>query len=342
MRKKIAVFLIIMLTFHVFLAAASYEEGLQFLRLANKAKAMGNDADERTYLEKAYGQFSPIPDRKSRLMGIHTGLRLMKQAEIDEFAVALIKENRRTYRTLADDLELVNQDAKEAIIRYLERTESRIPFIDNLGIEKAIIFPFQGEQPGITFRLNAPAEVTLSVDRQPEQRKKPASAGISVLNLSWEVAFINRTSFDLDLAASNPLASDTKEARVQVTNIMPASLFYDSQSFGIRGKGPKPETKEIKKLQSKHLRAFLLWGVITAGLAYSSETTNDEDTAMSTGMIGAGTLILATVQLVRYFTHPKKVIVPDNANIGYNRALVNEIEAKKKDIAVKLQIEEKK
>lgn len=342
MRKKIAVFLVVMFTFHAFLAAASYEEGLQFLRLANKAKAMGNDADERTYLEKAYGQFSPIPDRKSRLMGIHTGLRLMKQAEIDEFAVALVKDNRRTYRTLADDLELVTTDAREAIVRYLERTESRIPFIDDLGIEKETIYPFRGDQPGITFRLNAPAEVSLSVNGQSIKSKSSTRSGMNTLGISWKEDYLIQPTLDLGLVAKGDISSVAAEAGVQMTSVMPANLTFDAQAFSIKGKNRRPETKEVKRPQAKHLVAALLWSGLTAGSYFAAikATSEDASDTYTAAIVVCG--LAALYQLGRFISNPKKVTVDNYENIAYNRNLEAEIEAKKKDIAVKLRIEEKK
>jgi len=342
MKKKIAVFLAVMFTFHAFLAAASYEEGLQFLRLANKARAMGNDADERTYLEKAYEQFRPSDERKSRLLGIHTGLRLSKQAEIDEIAVALVKENRRTYRTIADDLELVNQNAKEDIVRHLERTESRIPFIDDLGIEKETIYPFRGDQPGITFRLNAPAEVSLSVNGQSFRSDRLPRSGMNTLGISWKEDYLIRQTLDLGLVATGEIGSVDAEARVQMTPVMPANLTFDAQAFGIMGKNRRPETKEVKRPQAKHLVAALLWSGLTAGSYYAAikATSEDASDTYTAAIVVCG--LAAIYQLGRFISNPKKMTVDDYVNISYNRNLEAEIEAKKKDIAVKLQIEEKK
>jgi len=333
MRRAISIISILAFSFNLLAYTGGFNEGLKYLKMAKKARMIGNDEDEKNYLTKAYEIFKEDLSRESKFLQVYTGALIEKDDEIESVAEGIVKKHREDYSEFVTELGYIDEEAKRGVLEYLEEIEDKIPFIERIKVAKEEIYPYRGGKPGITFSLNTKAHMNMKVDGNEEEMSSSYPEGENEAGFTWRDYYVLRRHLDLELKAKNAFSEYERFRRMLIDISKPMSLYYKNNEFGLQGKEFKSETKIKKRIDP----LFLLLGIIhIVGGSIGTVSGKSEYVWL---IIGGG--LFSTIGL----TNGKEVTIPDLENISYNKQLKKEISEKKKNIKVKMKIskeEEKK
>lgn len=335
MRKAAVIGIILALSVNLIAYTGALEDGIKLLSFARKARALGNDVDEKDYLERAFRAFREADDDTSRILRIYTGHLLARDADTTEAAVALIKSKRDTYRDLVLALDMIEQKEKDLITTYLRSVEARIPFVDNMDLASKDLYPFLLEQPRVLFRLACAANVELRINDLRESSTSYPIGGEYQMLFSWKDSYLSNPDFSVALASSNGFSTEYLKKDYRIAVDMPEGLIFSGNDFSIRGKSFLPE------IRTKYKGKLGIWGwaSMTLGIAFiasgvglaASENKYDRQDALGGFVTGAFFMALP-IAFPKKSKRASSVRIPQNE--AYNRNLRAEIEAKKKQIKV--------
>jgi len=321
------------------------EEGIKYLKEARRAqKLQMNSYDIREYLEGAYRNFKRAGEPEARFYLIHVGRLLGKEDEVITMAGTAVRGEKDRYVTLVAELRGLTQQEKESLKGYLRNIEIQFPFINDIRLEKQVFYPYRGDDLVLDLSLNAQSKITLNVNAEPVIQLS-LSPGTHPLSISWEDRFMEEYCVDLKFTAENNVGSDVKAKKLCFNVQIPEGLYYKDSDFGIYGKDFKNETRMIKKRNfGNRVKVLLISAVVGLG-GYLLEEDSDgtplkKDERILRGVLSGGLIFVLSIPL--YSKSYKTVYLPDEGNILYNKNLKKEIEAKRKEIMVGLELTDAK
>lgn len=340
MRKHIAVWVILLFSLNLLAYSGTLDEGLQFLRQARKARANENEKEELEYLAKAFEKFQATHDSDSLLLLSFTGSKLHKENETNPVFVDFIKQDRRGYLDKITHCPYLLSDEKEVVKNSMLVIENSIPYIGDIGINPKSIYPYRDQQAGITFNLNANAQCNLSMNGLALVNQK-LSRGENEMKWPWSDGYLNLESLGIALDSRNDMSTDSKKITVKLIKSIPENLVFENYSFGIKGKTFLEESKrKYKKEKSGFAKWAVGFGGIFGSLGALATVIDNKDTRSSNLII---TGVCATILLVGLFMPKKETseyqIVTIEKNRIYNEELNKEIEAKKAEVKVEMEVE---
>ena len=337
MKKATVVGVILVLCVNLIAYTGALEDGVKLLNFAKKARVMGNEADEKEYLERAYKAFLEADDDTSRILRIYTGHLLNRDADTKDTAVALIKSRRGTYRDIISALDMIEPREKDLITTYLSSIEARIPFVDDVSLDSTSFFPYQGQRPWLGFNLNCGAKVTLVANAARDQEEVFPAGGTYRFQIGWKDSYLGNDSLSLELSSKNDFSEDEVFSVVKSSIHMPEGLQYASPRFSVTGKDFLEETR-IKYRRKIGTTGFISMAIgalsVIGGVVYlTSDVTGVPDGRLP--ILGGATLMIWP--LIFREKSKKSYTVRLKKNEAYNKSLLQEIEAMKKQILVDLE-----
>lgn len=345
MKKICAQVTLFFFSFGLFAYSGSMEEGIKYLKEARRAqKLQMNSYDIREYLESAYRNFKRAQEPEARFYLIHVGRLLGKEDEVITLAGTAVRGEKDRYVTLVAELKGLTQQEKESLKVYLRDIETQFPFISDIRLEKRVFYPYRGDDLVLNLNLNAQSKLTLDVNAEPVIRLS-LSPGTHPLSMSWEDRFLEDHCVDLKFTAENKIGSDSKTKKLCFNVQMPEGLYYNYSEFAISGKSFKSETRMIKKRNPGTLLSGLLLSAVIGLVFYINDEDADGNPIKKSdrilyGVLGGG--LIFGLSLSAYSKSYKTVYLPDEGNILYNKNLKKEIEAKRKEIMVGLELTDAK
>jgi hypothetical protein len=357
-RRFLSILVIFSFSINLLASSGAFAEGVRFLKNAERARLLGNEKEELEYLQKAFQKFMEGKAYKEKLMLIHTGRLIRKDNEIEPIAVELVKQNRNRYISMIAELDedVLDMDKKRALKEYLLNLENRIPFIDNVKLRNLIIYPYRGDISRLEFILHTDAVLSLDIDGESPSIGR-FEKGPNSINFNWQDSYVNKNRLNLILNSRNDYCEYKKGTRVNLDISFPDDLYYSSGYFAIMGKEFKNEQKQIisgRYFSNMVLPSILLTGG-TIGLGVWASTWSNEPNYdeygnklssnrqfgyIITAIVGLAALAFLITTFSKNTRNRYKKIVPDHSNIKYNRRLRDEINRKKSEIEVKMQLEE--
>ena len=342
MNYSIALLVLTIFSFNLTASTDFLDEGIISLNKAKRAQILQmNQSDITGYLHDAYSCFKKCDETKAKFLQIYVGQRIGLDKEIEKTAASILNGHRKEYITIIANINELDENEKMLLKKVILTEEEKIPFIEAIDLKKKVIFPYRDENPWLKFNLNQAAKVSLSVDDNPESSGNfPRGEGLIVIN--WKDSFIEKGSLRLGLNTLNNFYSDSKQCDMQLEVKMPDSLQFSTGTFGIQGKQFKEESKLVKKPNGNYLWGIVL-GMGLGYLAYSfkKDTQTGEfytnSQRVTHGIIVGG--LFCVMSLICLFRFPKKSHVPHQENIAYNKELSRQIDEKKKEIMIKLNLE---
>ncbi len=338
-RKNYVVVMMILMVFSFNLTAAdSLNEGIFYLNKAKRAKALQmNQTDITGYLNKAYFSFQKSKDSKAKFLQIYVGQMIGMNKESQKTAEKIVRESRKEYINLIAGINWLSNDEKKSLKNFILMVEEKIPFLENIGLKKEVIFPYQGEKPEFHFNLNQVAKISFSIDSNIESSDN-FKKGENVVGFNWKETFFDKKSLRWELNSLNDFAGDSKAGAITFDIKMPDLLSYSNNTFEIKDKKFKDEKKMVKKLNPN----YLFWAGLGAVIGILAIT---HPKYISPGVIdpkrpkGTAGLVICVGSFLMSSIFPKKSQVPHQENIAYNKELSRQIEEKKKEIMIKLNLE---
>ncbi|MCI0471738.1 MAG: hypothetical protein L0Y73_08780 [Candidatus Aminicenantes bacterium] len=334
---------IIIFSVQFFVYAGSFEEGIEYLKKAKRAKSLQvNEKEINDYLETAYRCFKRSDKPQAKIYQVYIGRMIGLQTEIKKTAVDLLKIHGDRCTSLLGNLAALDRSDKESLGNYMNDVKAHVPYIGNIRLKEEVIYPFESGEPALQFSLNTNSDLNFSVNGMTMSYRH--IAGENELPIKWRDEYLEKECIDLKLSAENDYSSDLKTKRLCFESNLPGNLYYDSNSkeFAIYGEELREESKIVRKQKPGILAEGLLYAVIVGGLSYLAITEDSNGVAlthkerMSNGYIGAG--LVFCISISRFFGSSRNVSVPNTRNIAYNRKLREEIEKRKKEITVKLKL----
>jgi gas vesicle protein len=335
---------LIVFSFNLTASTNSLDEGIFYLKKAKRAQALQmNQSDITGYLNNAYSFFKKSNDTKAKLLQIHIGQMIEMDKEIQKTAEIIVKENRKEYIYLIDGINDLNQEEKTSLKNFILEVEEKIPFIETIALKKEVIFPYRGKKLELNFNLSQTAKISLQIDENLESTEI-FNKGKNLMAINWKETFLLKESLRLGFNAVNDFSSDTKDCAIKLEVKMPDFLWYCNGIFGIHGEQYRKEKKLVKKLNSKYLWGILA-GVAIGFFAYSIKENSQTGEVYTKNQRVAHGLVLGGIftvgSLITFLKFPKKSYVPHQENIEYNKKLTKKIEEKKKEIMIKMELENK-
>ena len=357
-RRFLSILVIFSFSINLLASSGAFTEGVRFLKNAERARLLGNENEELEYLQKAFQKFMEGKAYKEKLMLIHTGRLIRKDNEIEPIAVELVKQNRNRYISMIAELDedVLDMDKKRALKEYLLNIENRIPFIDNVKLRKLIIYPYRGDMSRLEFILHTDAVLSLDIDGESPSIGR-FEKGPNSINFNWQDSYVNKNRLNLILNSRNDYCEYMKVTKINLDISFPEDLYYNFRNFSISGKEFKNEQKEIisGKYFSNRVFPGILLTVGTIGFGVWASTWSNEPKCdeygkelpsnrkmgyICTGLLGALVITYLLTTFSKKTRNKYRQIVEDRSNIKYNRKLRNEINRKKSEIEVKMELEE--
>jgi len=343
LKKKSSILLIIFFFIQQFVYTGVLEEGKKKLKKAKHSIKIGISSSEvNEIFNEAYHFFKNGTDEKSKLYYIYLSDYLKKKYNKNKLIIEILRglnQRELSYVKIIESLELLETNEKNSLKKKFEKIEANIPRIAKISIKNKTLYPYKDNNNfGINFSLNTNAYLSYSIFNSIISSDVWEGKGVKALDFKWKYDYLQKDYMSIQLFSKNEYSSDKKEIKIKFIKNIPSGLYLYEDVFKIRGKYEKNEEKTIKKItKTGKLIGFIGSGILVlstiASLSLNKVNKPSSENSVYKYSVGIGVAGLLG------FLLRKKVNVPDKINISYNKQLKKEIEEKKKNIKVKLELE---